>query len=114
MRRLTIFLVGICLSGCTGEWGGEGTAPGTIGTGTGNGGGAGGDLSETLVELANALNRERTDRGLTAVTLRQDLNCAADRHSKDIGAAGYLRTHWNRRVFSQRQGRGMRRRRVVR
>ena len=43
------------------------------------------ELSAVEVQLFEAINRERTDRGLQAVALRSDLNCAAQIHSEDIG-----------------------------
>jgi uncharacterized protein YkwD len=43
-------------------------------------------LSPQEQELFDTINAERVAMGLVAVELRPDLNCAADRHSADIGA----------------------------
>lgn len=45
-------------------------------------------LSPQEQELHRLINEERVARGLQPVELRPDLNCAAARHSQDIGATG--------------------------
>jgi uncharacterized protein YkwD len=45
-----------------------------------------GSLSATEEDLLATINQERTSRGLSAVTLNDDLLCAARHHSEDIGA----------------------------
>jgi len=42
-------------------------------------------LSAVEQDLLATINKERTDRGLSKVVLRDDLVCAAQHHSKDIG-----------------------------
>jgi uncharacterized protein YkwD len=46
-----------------------------------------GSLSEPERELFDLINDERTARGLQPVVLRDDLVCAARRHSDDVGPA---------------------------
>ncbi len=54
----------------------------------GGDGGGGGDPSLSAIEneLLATINGERTSRGLSPVTLRDDLLCAAADHSADIGS----------------------------
>ena len=40
--------------------------------------------------VLNLINKERTDRGLQALTLSQKLDTAADRHSKDMAVQNYF------------------------
>lgn len=78
MRRTLIIAFAALALGCGGELDGDG-----------DGGGGGGTLYEqldpVLQQLFDEINGERTDRGLSPVTLRADLICAAERHSADIG-----------------------------
>jgi uncharacterized protein YkwD len=47
------------------------------------------DLSLEEQQLFDTINEERVARGLGTVELRTDLNCAAARHSNDIGTLGW-------------------------
>lgn len=42
-------------------------------------------MGERLVELVKIINKERKSRGLNALKIDPKLNCAAQRHSDDVG-----------------------------
>ena len=89
MLRIGMVALMLLSFGCDGNWPGN-IAPDPIdNVPTGGTGGVGdSQLGNELEELANAINFERTSRGLDPVALEVELNCAAERHSDDIGAAG--------------------------
>jgi|GEM_PF-2555209 len=77
----------LALAGCSGtvDMQDDGGGGGGDGAGTGGDPGAADDLSTAELELIDLINEERAARDLDPVLLRTDLNCAAERHSDDIG-----------------------------
>lgn len=74
--------------GGSGGGSGGGGSGGSGGGGSGDGSGEGDPATGLSAEeqaLLDAINAERAERGIPAVTLRDDLVCAAARHSLDIG-----------------------------